>query len=68
MDESDTLNDGFYCFRCEDDIPQAIHNGGCNLAFCDGRAKWVPKAALYQKGTWAHEDWFWPWAPHRPPW
>ena len=54
--------------------PHCPHNGGCNLGFCDGHAKWVnydvahnmsyyapPLLAWYPSG-WAGQDWhdYWP--------
>lgn len=54
--------------------PYCPHNGGCNLGYCDGHAKWVtrdvahnmsyyapPLLAWYPSG-WAGQDWhdYWP--------
>jgi prepilin-type N-terminal cleavage/methylation domain-containing protein/prepilin-type processing-associated H-X9-DG protein len=49
------LNDGFYAYGSEFDVPQPIHNGGCIVAYCDGHVKWWERNALI-----AHADQFYP--------
>ena len=47
VDESGySLNDGHFMPQSNFDVGTEIHTGGGNLAFCDGRAAWIPKAEL----------------------
>ena len=48
VDESDTLNDGYFAYGGNNagDIPSLIHNGGANIAFLDGHAKWYQRTQM----------------------
>jgi prepilin-type N-terminal cleavage/methylation domain-containing protein/prepilin-type processing-associated H-X9-DG protein len=39
VDESKTLNDGFFCGSNPADVPEVVHTGGANYLFADGHAK-----------------------------
>lgn len=49
VDEQITLNDGFY--RARFDCPAIAHNGGTNLLFFDGHAKWYRATKQPQLGN-----------------
>jgi len=39
VDESKTLNDGYFCGDNPSDVPEIVHTGGANYLFADGHAK-----------------------------
>jgi len=39
IDESKSLNDGFFCADNPSDVPEVVHTGGANYLFADGHAK-----------------------------
>jgi prepilin-type N-terminal cleavage/methylation domain-containing protein/prepilin-type processing-associated H-X9-DG protein len=39
IDESKSLNDGYFCGDNPADIPEVVHTGGANYLFADGHAK-----------------------------
>jgi prepilin-type processing-associated H-X9-DG protein len=39
VDESKSLNDGFFCGSNMADVPEIVHTGGANYMFADGHAK-----------------------------
>ncbi len=39
IDETRSLNDGYFCAGNAADIPEVVHTGGANYLFCDGHAK-----------------------------
>ena len=39
VDESRTLNDGYFCASNANDVPEVVHTGGANYLFADGHAK-----------------------------
>jgi prepilin-type N-terminal cleavage/methylation domain-containing protein/prepilin-type processing-associated H-X9-DG protein len=39
VDESRSLNDGFFCAENPADVPEVVHTGGANYLFADGHAK-----------------------------
>jgi prepilin-type N-terminal cleavage/methylation domain-containing protein/prepilin-type processing-associated H-X9-DG protein len=50
VDESKTLNDGFFCGSNTADVPEVVHTGGANYLFADGHGK------FYKKGTLSRKD------------
>jgi prepilin-type N-terminal cleavage/methylation domain-containing protein/prepilin-type processing-associated H-X9-DG protein len=46
VDESKTLNDGFFCGSNLSDLPEVVHTGGANYLFCDGHGKFYKKNTL----------------------
>lgn len=50
IDESKSLNDGFFCAENPADIPEKIHLGGANYVFADGHARWAsPKMDIVNR-------------------
>jgi prepilin-type N-terminal cleavage/methylation domain-containing protein/prepilin-type processing-associated H-X9-DG protein len=39
VDESKSLNDGYFCAENPADVPEIVHTGGANYMFADGHAK-----------------------------
>jgi prepilin-type N-terminal cleavage/methylation domain-containing protein/prepilin-type processing-associated H-X9-DG protein len=39
VDESKSLNDGYFCGDNPADVPEVVHTGGANYLFADGHAK-----------------------------
>ena len=51
IDESASLNDGFFCSFTPSDIPEAVHLGGANYTFADGHVKFYrPEDKNVQRG------------------
>ena len=51
IDESKSLNDGFFCPNNSSDIPDSIHLGGANYTFADGHVKFYrPNDKNAQRG------------------
>jgi prepilin-type N-terminal cleavage/methylation domain-containing protein/prepilin-type processing-associated H-X9-DG protein len=46
VDESKTLNDGYFCAENPADVPEIVHTGGANYLFADGHAKFYRPDSL----------------------
>ena len=57
VDEGPELNDGYYH---SSDFPNQgnLHNGGGNLAFCDGHVKWYPVAEIQKMHSRRYFHWW----------
>jgi prepilin-type N-terminal cleavage/methylation domain-containing protein/prepilin-type processing-associated H-X9-DG protein len=50
VDESKSLNDGYFCAENKADVPEVVHTGGANYLFADGHAKFYrPESAAVNR-------------------
>ena len=46
IDESKSLNDGYFCADNPSDVPEVVHTGGANYLFADGHGRFYKKGVL----------------------